>query len=117
MIPSVCITNDWFTGLIPAYAKIGAFGETFKGTTFLHIAHNLEPTYEGRLFPDRRDGALENIHQLPREWLVNPHWDKVVINPSRCAIMLSDQWATVSPSYKEDLLKSSDLAELLRQKP
>jgi len=51
IIPSVCITNDWFTGLIPAYAKIGAFGDTFKGTTFLHIAHNLEPTYEGRLFP------------------------------------------------------------------
>ena len=51
IIPSVCITNDWFTGLIPAYAKIGAFGPTFKGTTFLHIAHNLEPTYEGRLFP------------------------------------------------------------------
>jgi starch synthase len=62
MIPSLCITNDWFTGLIPAYAKIGAFGETFKGTTFLHIAHNLEPTYEGRIFPSPQDGALENIH-------------------------------------------------------
>lgn len=62
MIPSVCITNDWFTGLIPAYAKVGAFGDTFKGTTFLHIAHNLEPTYEGRLFPLPKDGACEFIH-------------------------------------------------------
>lgn len=42
IIPSVCVTNDWFTGLIPGYAKIGSFGSTFKGTTFLHIAHNLE---------------------------------------------------------------------------
>jgi|TARA_B110000285_G_scaffold235295_1_gene316145 hypothetical protein len=40
-----------------------------------------------------------------------------MINPSRCAIMLSDQWATVSKSYREDLLNSSPLAGLLRQKP
>lgn len=51
IIPSVLITNDWFTGLIPGYAKVGLFGDTFKGTTFLHIAHNLEPSYEGRIFP------------------------------------------------------------------
>jgi len=30
--------------------------------------------------------------------------------------MLSDQWATVSPSYKEDLLKTSSLQGLLKQK-
>jgi len=41
IIPSVCVTNDWFTGFTAAYAKIGAFGPTFKGTTFLHICHNL----------------------------------------------------------------------------
>lgn len=26
IIPSLCVTNDWFTGLIPGYAKVGAFG-------------------------------------------------------------------------------------------
>jgi starch synthase len=31
--------------------------------------------------------------------------------------MLSDQWATVSKSYKDDLLNSSSLAFLLKQKP
>jgi len=51
IIPSVCVTNDWYTGMIPGYAKIGHFGDTFKGTTFFHIAHNLEATYEGRIFP------------------------------------------------------------------
>jgi starch synthase len=62
IIPSVCVTNDWFTGLIAGYAKIGAFADTFKGSTFLHIAHNLEPTYEGRLHPTPQQGALESIH-------------------------------------------------------
>jgi len=116
LIPSVCVTNDWFTGLIPGYAKIGAFGDTFKGTTFFHIAHNLEPTYEGRLFPQPNQGALEYLHQLPREWLCDPRWSQLVINPSRCAIMLSDQWGTVSPSYKQDLINQSPLNDLLKQK-
>ena len=39
-----------------------------------------------------------------------------MLNPSRCAIMLSDQWATVSKSYKEDLLNSSPLNDLLKEK-
>ena len=40
LIPSLCVTNDWFTGFVAAYAKT-AFGLTFKGTSFLHICHNL----------------------------------------------------------------------------
>ena len=39
-----------------------------------------------------------------------------MINPSRCAIMMSDNWSTVSKSYREDLLNSSALAPLLRMK-
>jgi len=89
ILPSVCVTNDWFTGMVPAYAR-NTFGDVFKGSTFLHICHNLEPTYEGRLHPSPQDGACEFIHQLPRDYLVDPSWDKVVINPSRCAIMKSD---------------------------
>jgi hypothetical protein len=104
--------------MVPGYAKIGSFGEVFKGSTFLHICHNLEQTSEGRLFPLPGDGACEFIHQLPRDWFVDPFWvGQLIINPSRCAIMLSDQWATVSPSYKEDLLRTSSLQELLKQKP
>jgi starch synthase len=29
IIPALCVTNDWFTGLVPAYAKAKAFGDTF----------------------------------------------------------------------------------------
>jgi hypothetical protein len=49
--PAVVITNDWFTGLIPAYAREGHFGRWFDSTDFMHIAHNLDPSYEGRIYP------------------------------------------------------------------
>lgn len=116
IIPSVCITNDWFTGLIPGYAKTGQFGPTFKGTSFMHICHNLQESYEGRIHPEPRDGGLEYIHGLPRDCLIDPAWTKVMLNPSRCAIMMSDNWSTVSKSYREDLLNDSPLASLLRMK-
>jgi len=115
-IPAIVVTNDWFTGLTPAYAKTGAFGDTFKGSTFIHICHNLEPTYEGRIYPSPQEGTLDNIHQLRTDILVDPWWKQKVINPSRCALMMSDQWSTVSPSYRQELLDSSPLAPILRQK-
>lgn len=115
VIPSVCITNDWFTGFTPAYAKIGAFGPTFKGTTFLHICHNLMEDYEGRIYPDARE-PVENIHQLERYMLHDESWGKNMLNPSRCALMMSDQWATVSKSYRDDLMNSSPLSPILRMK-
>lgn len=89
-IPAVCVTNDWFTGLTAAYAKVGHFGDTFKGTCFLHICHNLQETYEGRIWLDPKDGGLEGLHQLPRDWLIDPQWKGNMVNPSRCAVMLSD---------------------------
>lgn len=100
-----------------AYSKVGAFGDTFKGTIFFHICHNLEPTYEGRLYPSPQEGTCDHIHQLPSHFLVDPYWKQKVINPSRCAILLSDQWGTVSYSYRQDLLTQSPLGDLLRQKP
>ncbi len=114
IIPSMCVTNDWFTGFVAAYAKVGAFGPTFKGTTFMHICHNLMEDYEGRIYPEPRDGFLQHIHQLPKDWLIDPSWGKNMINPSRTAIMLSDQWSTVSKSYLDDLLKNSPLSPLLK---
>ena len=62
IVPSVCLTNDWFTGLTAAYAKHGHFGDTFTDTTFLHICHNLKESYEGRIFPQPEQGGLESLH-------------------------------------------------------
>jgi hypothetical protein len=58
VVPALVITNDWFTGLCSAYAKHGHFGDTFKGSTFFHIVHNLEPTYEGRIYPANNEGVI-----------------------------------------------------------
>ena len=46
--------------------------------------------------------------------LVDPHWADIVINPTRAALMCSDTWATVSCSYRSDLLNNSPLQALLR---
>ncbi len=115
ILPSLIVTNDWFTGLVAAYSKNGCFGETFKGTTFFHICHNLETAYEGRIYLSESEGIYEHIHRLPNEWLIDPNWSQRIINPSRCAIIMSDQWGTVSNSYKEELLNTSPLAVLLKK--
>lgn len=113
VVPALILTNDWFTGLSAAYAKHNHFGETFKGTTFFHIVHNLEASYEGRLYPQPNEGSFEFINKLPSYCVLDPYWRTKVVNPSRCAILMSDQWGTVSPSYRKDLLETSPLAYLL----
>ena len=35
-IPSIILTNDWFTGLVPAYGKNNSFGDAYKSTKFIH---------------------------------------------------------------------------------
>ena len=116
IIPSIILTNDWFSGLTPAYAKNGSFGDIFKGTKFIHICHNLEPEYEGRIYPTNEQGNLEGIYQFNPDWVIDNSWDRLIINPSRCAIKMSDQWATVSHSYKNDLKNNSPLKNLLNEK-
>ena len=115
VIPSLIVTNDWFTGLTPGYGKGGHFGEAFKYTTFFHICHNLEEAYEGRLYiPLFCNDTFNYIHQLDVNWIIDPSWQKKVINSSRCALLKSDQWGTVSKSYMADLLSSSPLKNIMK---
>jgi starch synthase len=115
-VPSIIVTNDWFSGLTAAYVKNGSFGEYFDYTRFLHVCHNLEISYEGRIYPSEEEGNLDYIYQFEPKWLIDFTWKEIIINPSRCAINLSDQWATVSHSYKNDLLNVSPLRVFLRVK-
>ena len=95
-LPSLIVTNDWFTGLVPAYAKNKKFGDVYDNTRFFHIIHNLDPLYEGRLYLAPNENNLDWLHELPSELLIDPFWEKRVINPSRCALMTTDNWGTVS---------------------
>jgi starch synthase len=115
VIPSIVITNDWFTGLVPAYARqTGSFGSSFAGTTFFHLVHNLEEGYEGKIYVDGNDD-LGHIHQMRREHIVESFDGRVtVLNSSKCALMACSQWGTVSRSYRDDLLRVSPLQALLR---
>lgn len=49
------VTNDWFSGIIPAYMKANKYGDIFDGTKIFHIAHNLDESYEGRIYPKPDD--------------------------------------------------------------
>ena len=95
------MTNDWFTGLCAAYGKNGSFGDVFKGTTFFHICHNLAPTYEGRLYPSPQMGTLQGIYQFNPDWLIDPYGNPKCFNPSRCAILKSDQWGPFQKHIKD----------------
>lgn len=111
IIPALIISNDWMTGLVPAFGK-KQFGTTFDGTKFLHIFHNLGAGYAGKLWPSDGDtGALRYIHQLPDELIVDPFDHS--FDPSRCALLAADQWATVSKRYRDELREGSPYRDLL----
>lgn len=50
IFPSMVVTNDWMCGFVSAYVKHRGY-QVFGGTKFMHIVHNLDPLYEGRLYP------------------------------------------------------------------
>ena len=114
--PSIIVTNDWVSGLTPAYGKNGTFGDFFNQTKFIHLCHNLEPMFEGKLNCSENND-YQNIYNFNKDWLIDPNLHEKAINPSRCAILKSDQWATVSKAYKRHLQLNSPLADILNQKP
>ncbi|KAH3767864.1 glycosyl group 1 family protein [Pelomyxa schiedti] len=109
IIPSIIVTNDWFTGLTPAFAS-HCFGTTFNQTLFFHLVHNLEEGYTGKLY-DARSNCLQN---LPTSCYQD---GRNCIDLSMCAFKSCDSWGTVSQSYKQDLLSTSGLRFLLSKFP
>lgn len=105
LIPSLFVTNDWMTGLTAAYGR-KAFGAVFNGSKFMHIFHNLGVGYAGKIWPNDGDtSSMHYIHQLPDELIVDPFDHS--FDPSLCTLLASDQWATVSKKYRDELLESS----------
>eukprot|EP00172_Hildenbrandia_rubra_P002813 Plantae.Rhodophyta-Hildenbrandia_rubra.ctg3962.p1 GENE.Plantae.Rhodophyta-Hildenbrandia_rubra.ctg3962~~Plantae.Rhodophyta-Hildenbrandia_rubra.ctg3962.p1 ORF type:complete len:841 (-),score=109.39 Plantae.Rhodophyta-Hildenbrandia_rubra.ctg3962:9-2531(-) len=112
--PAMVITNDWLPAMAAAYARNGRFGSFFDNTSFFHIIHNFgDVTYEGRVYPHIEGDDLSYIHRLPRHLLVDPFFSRVIINPSRSALICSNSWGTVSQSYLKDLKANHPLSAQL----
>jgi starch synthase len=103
------------TGLVPAYGR-NLFGEAFSETQFLHIFHNLGVGYAGKLWPnDGNPWGMQDIHQLPNELIID-QFDHS-FDPSLSALLCTDQWATVSKKYRDELLESSPYNYFLSRFP
>mmetsp|Transcript_11297 Transcript_11297/g.19092 ORF Transcript_11297/g.19092 Transcript_11297/m.19092 type:complete len:573 (+) Transcript_11297:147-1865(+) len=113
IIPSVVVTNDWFTGLTAGFGKGGHFGTAFENTTFFHLVHNLEGSYQGAINMNReeRDTLNRDVLGFPTESVAEEGQN--CINPSRVALMLSTSWGTVSPSYRFQLIQTSPLRTVM----
>ena len=117
-IPSVIITNDWFTGFVPAYGKNDDnYKGIFKYCSFFHIVHNLEEGYQGVIhLPNNTKENYPQILGLKSELICDKNNNKI-INPSLAAFLTSDQWGTVSKTYRDDLLNKSNLKDILKEFP
>lgn len=115
------VTHDWPSGLLAALYKSNRFDRfkdikvaTFnKNPKFFHIIHNLDQSYEGRIKLNSSSLYFPKIHGLDPKLLINETWNDPILNPSRSLLLTVDQWATVSPSYKKEILSTSPLKDLL----
>ena len=118
IFPDVIITNGPYTGFIAAYAKNNPSNYIFKNSKFIHIINNIEMEKQGRIYLPLKEGTYENIHQLPNDLVLDPY-DKRLLNPTSCAVRMSDQLIALSKSYKNNLSKNCDIFNifnLLKQK-
>ena len=115
--PSIVLTNDWFGGFASAWKKLKSFGDYFDATKFYHIIHNLGEEYQGRIYLDPHESVefYSMEIEIPSELIYDDNWNDKILNPSRCALLCSDHWGTVSKSYKKEILESSDLLYLLKK--
>ena len=114
VVPSLIVSNDWFTGFVPAFGKGSHFGETFKNTIFFHVFHNFNTGNEGCIKYNSNIIQNNTIYQIEHDLLIDKK-NKNLINPNQCALLRCDQWGTISKSYLKDLLEKSALNSLLKQ--
>ena len=114
VIPSLIVSNDWFTGFVPAFGKGGHFGETFKNTIFFHIFHNFNN--ENEICIKFNSNVIQNnkIYEIEQDLIIDKK-NKNLINSNQCALLKCDQWGTISKSYLKELLEKSNLSPILKQ--
>ena len=91
---SCCNVSFIFILLFYRYARLYYSSTSIANASFFHIIHNLDDSYEGRIYPDGND-SLSSIHHIPIELLQDPYWHANILNPSRCVLLSTDNWGTV----------------------
>ena len=124
LCPSVVLTNDWMTGLLPLIVKTDERHDALRKLHKLqtvHIIHNGGRDYQG-IFPtsinDRDCWPLLNLAPEHYFGLSDPR-DLSTVNFTAAAIRHSDYVLTVSKNYAQQLLtrhEDEGLRQLLRDK-
>lgn len=124
--PQVIISNDWITGLIPAFLKLDerySSSLAFKDCKTIHIIHNCGKDYHGNIpvnyHGDNLYGMLE-LDSKHLEGLTHPQ-NKGMLNLTASAIFhLNGATLTVSKPYAQELLdwnKGEGLTNLIKSRP
>ena len=91
---SCCNVSFFSILLFYRYARLYYSSTSITNASFFHIIHNLDDSYEGRIYPQGND-SLSSIHHIPIELLQDPYWHANILNPSRCVLLSTDNWGTV----------------------
>jgi len=137
-LPEVLISNDWVASLCAPYARHTAWAGSAAPAVsalgqkclFVHLIHNLESGYDGRLPlpPGGPLATLAALHQLPsglvheeragvEQQLTGKNATSVAVDSvqlTRAALLCCNGWGTVSSSYRAELLALSSYAPLFR---
>lgn len=109
------VTNDWTGGFLAGLCKNNDMHKLIPGAHFFHIFHNLDKDYEGRIYLNWNESYYPEIHHLPYWYVINEYWSDKIINPSRAALFGSDQWGTVSKSYRQEIISTSPIRDMLHR--
>ena len=103
--------HDWHTALVAVLREYDDRYATLKNKRLVYSVHNL--AIQGIRPIAGNVSSLQSWYpdvQIDETAVADPRWP-TCINPMAAAIRLSDAVHTVSPSYAEEVLKPSDVAE------
>lgn len=123
--PDLLITNDWITGLLPAYQKIHprySSSSRLKNLPTVHMLHNCGHSYQGRFFTNHYGNDLWPVLDLGAEHFfgVSDPNDGRYLNLTAAAIVHTNGGLlAVSKPYADTLLTNEGgegLEQLFRSK-
>lgn len=104
--PEILHINDWYTALVPVFAKV-LFPNKFKKTKFVLTVHNFANQGE---FPEETFNKLGLPDEIKKDFIHNGK-----INFLKAGILYSDHITTVSPTYAQEVLQNSEYTNGLNE--